>query len=155
MPHFTVTPKYKRGYLLLLAVLLGLTVGVGCGKRSPPPRTPPDWVEAPPHNHYVGSAYYGVETEDGARRNAVADAINSLLVLKGGVATVSSEVRQDVESRILDSGETVSATATVSTSATIAGQDIPVNVRIIEFWKNHQRGMVHVLVQDLNPQKNK
>ena len=148
-------PEYKWEHLLLLGVVLGLLFGVGCVKRSPPHRIPPDWVDAPPLNHYVGSAYYGVETEEGARRNAVADAVNNLLVLKGGVATVSSEVRQEVESRVRDSSEAVSATATISTSASIAGEGILVNVRIIEFWKNPQRGMVHVLVQDLNPQLNK
>ena len=117
MHNFVATSKYKRVRPLLLAVVLGLLAGAGCLKRSPPPGVSPAWIDTPPRNHYVGSAYYGVETEDGARRNAVADAISSLLVLKAGVATVSSEVRQAVESRVRDSSEKVSATATISTNS--------------------------------------
>ena len=142
---FHVTP------LLLIAILLGMTLCMGCLKRTPSHQTPPVWINTPPEKHYVGSAYYGIETEEGARRNSVADAINSLLPLKAGVAMVSSDIRQKVESKFTDSKETVQATASISTNATIDGKDININIRIIEFWKNPKKGAVYVLVQDLDP----
>ncbi len=148
---FTTINRFQVVHPPLLAVVLGLMIVVGCVKHSPPLIASPAWIDVPPAKHYVGSASYGVETEKGARRSAVADAISSLLPLKAGVAMVSSDVRQKVESSVRDSNETVRAIASISTRATIDGKDIDVNVRIIEFWKNSKKGTVYVLIEDLKP----
>jgi hypothetical protein len=97
-------------------------------------------------NKVTGVASYAVFGEIQARKKALTKAITTLATLKAGKATVTEEVVR----KQLSANSSYQDNSKVNTHLLIQGEDIPLNIRIVGYWKEYKTQKVWVLVEDLD-----
>ncbi|MDA0287133.1 MAG: hypothetical protein O2885_02720 [Proteobacteria bacterium] len=98
----------------------------------------------------MGLASYSLRTTEEAREQAINNAVSRMLHAKAGnTAEVQGEI-QNTETLLLRGGvESFTNSSIVNTIATISGNEIPVQFRVIEYWRDRENGYIYVLIEDL------
>jgi len=86
-----------------------------------------------------------------AEEEALANAVSSMLRSKvGNTADIKGELQNDLASIRNNAGESIFNTASINTTVTISGEEIPTQYRTVETWQDRDAGIVHVLIEDLS-----
>lgn len=140
-----------RGAVWLLGLLL-----LGCSavtQTAPPAADPlqrPAWINEVPVGHFVGSSNYSYRSTKQARELAITAAVSQLVVSKAGnTASVQSELTNQMTSLISGNRERLSGSASIQTQVTLSGKSIPVQFRVLSFWKDRDAGEIYALIEDL------
>lgn len=127
-----------------LSILIFLLTLIAACATNPSAR--PGWIDSPPSGNLsaIGSASYDIFGESWARDRAVKLALAELAIQKGSSVEISGEInnKQTV------SGNNVTEHASISTNATILGQEVSINAKIEKFWKDGQGKKVWVLLRE-------
>ena len=140
--------------LLLLLFAAGLIAS--CSNSSSTSRslhqTPrPDWIDRVPAGHYLGQSSYALQTVKQAREKAANTALSLMVAAKAGnTADVSGEVQNKTTSAIRGGRESLTNSSTINTTVTISGKEIPVQFRILEYWRDRESGYIYALIEDLD-----
>jgi len=147
---------FKHLFQAFLLLLLTSFLIVSCSPKSssPPesvnPNQQPTWIDKTIEGNYVGLASYSLRTTEEAREQAINNAVSRMLHAKAGnTAEVQGEI-QNTETLLLRGGvESFTNSSIVNTIATISGNEIPVQFRVIEYWRDRENGYIYVLIEDL------
>lgn len=146
----------KRLLPVFLLLLLAPFLTISCSQQSSHSPQPvsqnqkPDWINKVPIGHYLGQASYALQTVKQAREKALNTAVSLLVAAKAGnTAEVSGDVQNKTTSVIRGGRESLTNSSTINTTVTISGQEIPVQFRIVEFWRDREAGYIYVLIEDL------
>jgi hypothetical protein len=127
-----------------------------CSNKSsntPPPSTQnqkPAWINTVPVGHYLGQSSYALRTVKQAREKAASTAVSLMVAAKAGnTAEVSGEVKNKTTSTLKGGRESLANSSTINTTVTISGIEIPVQFRIVEYWRDQEAGYIYVLIEDL------
>lgn len=147
-------PKHYSRISFLILLIIHL-ISCSSNNQSPPPRVEvnqkPIWINKVPIGQFVGQSSYALRTIQRARTEAVNSAMNSLVSSKSGkTANVLEETQNQTTSTLRGDKESLSSNTTINTTVTISGQEIPVQFRILEFWKDREGGYVYVLIEDMD-----
>jgi len=94
----------------------------------------------------TGVASYAIFGEQHARKQALIRALATVVTLKSGTADVTEHViRQQ-----LSTHHSYSDNSRINTHLTVRGQQIPLNIRLLEYWKDPNTQQVWVLIEDLD-----
>ena len=133
----------KRLLPVFLLLLLAPFLTISCSQQSSHSPQPvsqnqkPDWINKVPVGHYLGQASYALQTVKQAREKALNTAVSLLVAAKAGnTAEVSGDVQNKTTSVIRGGRESLTNSSTINTTVTISGQEIPVQFRIVEFWRD-------------------
>jgi len=137
-------------------LLLASCLTISCSQKSSSLPQPvnqdqrPNWIEKSIDGHYAGQSSYALQTLKQAREKALNNAVSSMLAAKAGnTAEVSSEIQNTMTSVLRGSRESPTGSATINTTATISGKEIPVQFRVVEYWQDRENGYIYVLIEDL------
>ena len=98
----------------------------------------------------MGQASYALQTVKQAREKALNTAVSLLVAAKAGnTAEVSGDVQNKTTSVIRGGRESLTNSSKINTTVTISGQEIPVQFRIVEFWRDREAGYIYILIEDL------
>ena len=147
---------YKHLFQVFLLLLITSFLIVSCSpKPSSPPQSvntnqQPTWIDKAIDGNYVGLASYALRTTEEAREQAINSAVSRMLHAKAGnTAEVQGEM-QNTETILLRGGvESLTNSSIINTTATISGNEIPVQFRVIEYWRDRENGYIYVLIEDL------
>ena len=147
---------FKHLFQAFLLLLLTSFLIVSCSPKSssPPqsvnPNQKPAWIDKAIERHYLGMSSYALRTTEEAREQAINNAVSRMLHAKAGnTAEVQGEI-QNTETLLLRGGvESFTNSSIVNTIATISGNEIPVQFRVIEYWRDRENGYIYVLIEDL------
>jgi len=109
------------------------------------PQTRPSWIDSPPRSGLVaiGSASYDIFGESKARQNAIKKAMAELAIQKGSSVDILGQVANQ---KVVDQNDDVKEQSSVTSYATIRGQQIQIKAKIQEYWKDWENKKVWVLV---------
>ena len=146
----------KRLLPTFLMLFLTSFLTISCSQQSSPSTQPvshnqiPDWIKKVPVGHYLGQASYALQTVKQAREKALNTAVSLMVVAKAGnTAEVSGDVQNKTTSVIRGGRESLTNSSTINTTVTISSKEIPVQFRIIGFWRDREAGYIYVLIEDL------
>ena len=146
----------KRLLPTFLLLFLTSFLTISCSQQSSHSPQPvsqnqkPDWINKVPVGHYLGQASYALQTVKQAREKALNTAVSLMVAAKAGnTAEVSGDVQNKTTSVIRGGRESLTNSSTINTTVTISGKEIPVQFRIIEFWRDREAGYIYVLIEDL------
>lgn len=111
----------------------------------------PSWVDKPSDSNSISasaSASYEIFGETKARENAILKALSMIALQKSNVVGLESEI--GYKSRLISQGksESLSEHSSVSYKAKVDATEIPVNAKIIAFWKDKVGKRVWVLMAE-------
>ena len=98
----------------------------------------------------MGQSSYALRTVQQAREKALNKAVSSMLHAKAGsTADVNSDIQDTTATVLKGNRETLTGSSTISVTATISGKKIPVQFRVVEYWRDRENGYIYVLIEDL------
>lgn len=111
----------------------------------------PSWIDEPPDSSLISasaSASYEIFGEAKARENAIMKALSLIALQKSSAIDLESEISHKSRLVLQGKSESLSERSSVSYKAKVGGQEIPVNAKIVAFWKDKIGKRVWVLMAE-------
>ncbi len=140
------------GQKIAAVVAIVFTLTLSACTVSHPKKTDqrPSWIDAPPDGGLTAaaSASYEIFGEAKARESAILKALSMIALQKSNRVNINGNIDHTLQYSMNGNDESLRESASVSMSARVNGREIPVNAKVIAYWKNKVKKRIWVLMKE-------